>query len=152
LDRGEETQQGTGGICSREMPGRTLIRKRRKITQENLARSLEVSSVYIHQLETGKVDAPSFDRCQQISSILGVKVEEIWSVSRTERLKRFIEKEAISEKELEVLTNEEKMLLKLYRSLDGEIKKDFAGMVFMLLRHSQDKNLRKILEEFVKCA
>lgn len=128
------------------------IRKRRKITQENLARSLEVSSVYIHQLETGKVDAPSFDRCQQISSILGVKVEEVWSVSRAERLKRFIEKEDISEKELEVLTNEEKMLLKLYRSLDGEIKKDFAGMVFMLLRHSQDKNLRKILEEFVKCA
>ncbi len=128
------------------------IRKRKKITQENLARSLEVSSVYIHQLETGKVDAPSFDRCQQISSILEVKVEEIWSVSRTERLKRFIEKEAISEQELEVLTNEEKMLLKLYRSLDGEIKKDFAGMVFMLLRHSQDKSLRKILEEFVKCA
>lgn len=128
------------------------IRKRKKITQENLARSLEVSSVYIHQLETGKVDAPSFDRCQQISSILGVKVEDIWSVSRTERLKRFIEKEAISEQDLEVLTNEEKMLLKLYRSLDGEIKKDFAGMVFMLLRHSQDKNLRKILEEFVKCA
>ena len=128
------------------------IRKRKKITQENLARSLEVSSVYIHQLETGKVDAPSFDRCQQMSSILEVKVEEIWSVSRAERLKRFIEKEAISEQELEVLTNEEKMLLKLYRSLDGEIKKDFAGMVFMLLRHSQDKNLRKILEEFVKCA
>ncbi len=128
------------------------IRKRRKITQENLARSLEVSSVYIHQLETGKVDAPSFDRCRQISSILGVKIEEIWSVSRAERLKRFIEKEAISEQELEVLTNEEKMLLKLFRSLDGEIKKDFAGMVFMLLRHSQDKNLRKILEEFVKCA
>ncbi len=128
------------------------IRKRKKITQESLARSLEVSSVYIHQLETGKVDAPSFDRCQQISSILGVKVEDVWSVSRTERLKRFIEKEAISEKELEVLTNEEKMLLKLYRSLDGEIKKDFAGMIFMLLRHSQDKNLRKILEEFVKCA
>lgn len=128
------------------------IRKRKKITQENLARSLEVSSVYIHQLETGKVDAPSFDRCRQISSILEVKIEEIWSVSRAERLKRFIEKEAISEQELEVLTNEEKMLVKLYRSLDGEIKKDFTGMIFMLLRHSQDKKLRKILEEFVKCA
>ena len=128
------------------------IRKRKKITQENLARSLDVSSVYIHQLETGKVDAPSFDRCQQISSILEVKVDEIWSVSRAERLKRFIEKEDISEQELEVLTNEEKMLVKLYRSLDGEIKKDFTGMVFMLLRHSQDKELRKILEEFVKCA
>ena len=128
------------------------IRKRKKITQENLARSLDVSNVYIHQLETGKVDAPSFDRCQQISSILEVKVEEIWSVSRAERLKRFIEKEDISEQELEVLTNEEKMLVNLYRSLDGEIKKDFTGMVFMLLRHSQDKKLRKILEEFVKCA
>ena len=30
------------------------IRKRKKITQENLARSLDVSSVYIHQLETGE--------------------------------------------------------------------------------------------------
>ncbi|MCY3985551.1 MAG: helix-turn-helix domain-containing protein [Candidatus Dadabacteria bacterium] len=128
------------------------IRKRKKITQENLARSLDVSSVYIHQLETGKVDAPCFDRCQQISSILGIRVEELWSVSRAERLKRFIEKEDISEQELEVLTNEEKMLIKLYRTLDGEIKKDFAGMVFMLLRHSQDNKLRKILEEFVKCA
>ena len=128
------------------------IRKKKKITQESLAKYLEVSSVYIHQLETGKVDAPSFDRCRQISSILGVKTEEIWSVSRAERLKRFIEKEEISEQELEVLTLEEKKLVKLYRSLDGETRKDFAGMVFMLLRRSQDKKLQKILEEFVRCA
>lgn len=127
-------------------------RKSRKITQEDLARSLDVSSVYIHQLETGKVDAPCFERCQQLSSILSIRVDEIWSVARTERLKKFIEKEAISEEELEVLTNEEKILIKLYRSLDDEIRKDFTGMVFMLLRHSQDKKVRKILEEFVKCA
>lgn len=127
-------------------------RKSRKITQEDLARSLDVSSVYIHQLETGKVDAPCFERCQQLSSILSIRVEEIWSVARTERLKKFIEKEAISEQELEVLTNEEKILIKLYRSLDEEIRKDFTGMVFMLLRHSRDKKVRKILEEFVKCA
>ena len=127
-------------------------RKSRKITQEDLARSLDVSSVYIHQLETGKVDAPCFERCQQLSSILSIRIEEIWSVARTERLKKFIEKEAISEEELEVLTNEEKRLIKLYRSLDDEIRKDFTGMVFMLLRHSQDKKVRKILEEFVKCA
>ena len=127
-------------------------RKSRKITQEDLARSLDVSSVYIHQLETGKVDAPCFERCRQLSSILSIRVEEVWSVARTERLKKFIEKEAISEQELEVLTNEEKILIKLYRSLDEEIRKDFTGMVFMLLRHSQDKKVRKILEEFVKCA
>lgn len=127
-------------------------RKGRKITQEDLARSLDVSSVYIHQLETGKVDAPCFERCQQLSAILSIRVEEIWSVARTERLKKFIEKEAISEQELEVLTNEEKILIKLYRSLDEEIRKDFTGMVFMLLRHSRDKKVRKILEEFVKCA
>ena len=128
------------------------IRKREKITQENLARYLDVSSVYIHQLETGKVDAPSYERCEQISSILKVSVEQIWSVARTEKLKKFIEKEDISEKELEVLTNEEKILLKLYRSLDKETKRDFTGMVFMLLRHSQDQETRKILEELVKCA
>ncbi len=128
------------------------IRKREKITQENLAKYLDVSSVYIHQLETGKVDAPSYERCEQISSILKISVEQIWSVARAEKLKKFIEKEAISEKELEVLTSEEKILLKLYRSLGGEMKKDFTGMVFMLLRHSRNKEIRKVLEEFVKCA
>lgn len=127
-------------------------RKKKRITQEDLAKYLDVSSVYIHQLETGKVDAPCFERCQQFSSILSIRVEEIWSVARAERLRKFIDKEAISEDELEVLTSGEKLLLKLYRSLDEEIRKDFTGMVFMLLRHSRDNEVRKILKEFVKCA
>lgn len=127
-------------------------RKKKKITQEDLAKYLDVSSVYIHQLETGKVDAPCFERCQQLSSILSTGIEETWSVARAERLRKFIEKEAISEEELEVLTSGEKLLLKLYRSLDEEIRKDFTGMVFMLLRHSRDDKVQKILKKFVKCA
>ena len=127
-------------------------RKQRSVTQEDLARFLSVSSVFIHQLETGKVDAPSYERCEQLSLILKVEIEELWNVARRERLKRFMEKEDIDETNLEVLSREEKLIVKLYRSLDDDMRKDFSGMVFMLLRHSQSEELQKVLDEFMKCA
>ena len=127
-------------------------RKQRNITQEDLARSLNVSSVFIHQIETGKVDAPSYERCEQLSHILKIDTKELWNVARRERLKRFMEKQDIDETDLEVLSKEEKLIVKLYRSLDYDMKKDFSGMVFMLLRHSQNEELRKVLDEFMKCA
>ena len=126
-------------------------RKQKSITQEDLARFLSVSSVFIHQLETGKVDAPSYERCEQLSEILKVEIEELWNVARRERLKRFMQKEEIIEDNLEVLGKEEKLLIKLYRSLDDDMRKDFSGMVFMLLRHSQSEELQKVLDEFMKC-
>jgi len=128
-------------------------RKHKNITQEDLARSLEVSSVFIHQLETGKVDAPSIDRCHQIAAILEVEIEELWTVAKKERLNRFMEKEEISQESFEVLTDAEKALINLYRSLDSDMRKDFGGMIFMLLRHSRDEGIQEILEEFMeKCA
>ena len=126
-------------------------RKQRNVTQEDLAQYLNVSSVFIHQLETGKVDAPAYERCEQLSTILNIEIEELWNVARRERLKRFMEKEEIEEANLEVLTKEEKLLIKLYRSLDEDMRKDFSGMVFMLLRHSQSEELQKVLDEFMKC-
>ncbi|MGI9553470.1 MAG: helix-turn-helix domain-containing protein [Thermodesulfobacteriota bacterium] len=127
-------------------------RKQRSVTQEDLARFLNVSSVFIHQLETGKVDAPSYERCEQLSLILKIEIEELWNVARRERLKRFMEKEDIDETNMEVLSKEEKLIVKLYRSLDDDMRKDFSGMVFMLLRHSQSEELQKVLDEFMKCA
>ena len=128
-------------------------RKQRNITQEDLARSLDVSSVFVHQLETGKVDAPSIERCTQIAAILKIEIDELWSVAKKERLKRFMEKEEISEDSFEVLTDSEKALINLYRSLNSEMRKDFGGMIFMLLRHSTDEGVQEILEEFMKrCA
>ena len=126
-------------------------RKQRSVTQEDLARFLNVSSVFIHQLETGKVDAPSYERCEQLSLILKVEIEELWNVARRERLKRFMEKEDIDETNMEVLSKEEKLIVKLYRSLDDDMRRDFSGMVFMLLRHSQSEELQKVLDEFMKC-
>jgi hypothetical protein len=32
------------------------------------------------------------------------------------------------------------------------MRRDFGGMIFMLLRHSQDEGVQEILEEFIKCA
>src|SRR5919109_882880 len=97
-------------------------RKQKNVTQEDLARALGVSSVFIHQLETGKVDAPSFERCQQISEILGTSINELWNVSKKERLRRFMEREGISEDGLELLTEAERALVKLFRSLDEDTK------------------------------
>lgn len=127
-------------------------RRQRNITQEDLARALSVSSVFIHQLETGKVDAPSSERSQQISEILEIPFDELWNVAKKERLARFMEREGISEDDFEVLTEIERTLIKLYRSLDGDTRRDFGGMVYMLLRRSQDEGVQEILEEFMKCA
>ena len=128
-------------------------RKQKNITQEDLARSLKVSSVFVHQLETGKVDAPSIERCQQIAVVLEVRIDELWTVAKKERLNRFMEKEDISRESFEVLTDTEKALINLYRSLDADMRRDFGGMIFMLLRHSHDEGVQEILEEFMKkCA
>jgi transcriptional regulator with XRE-family HTH domain len=127
-------------------------RRQKNITQEDLARALGVSSVFIHQLETGKVDAPSLERCNQIADILEVTIDELRNVAKKERLRRFMEREGITEDDFEVLTEGERTLVKLYRSLDEDSRRDFGGMVYMLLRHSQDEGVQEILEEFMKCA
>ncbi|MGE5443165.1 MAG: helix-turn-helix domain-containing protein [Syntrophothermus sp.] len=127
-------------------------RRQRNITQEDLARALNVSSVFIHQLETGKVDAPSLERSQQIAEILDIPIDELWNVAKKERLARFMEREGILEDDFEVLTEVERTLIKLYRSLDGDTRRDFGGMVYMLLRRFQDEGVQEILEEFMKCA
>jgi len=127
-------------------------RRGKSITQEELARSLNVSSVFIHQLETGKVDAPSLERCQQMSNILEVEIKELWNVAKNERLNRFMEREGIFEDSLEVLTEVERMLIKLYRFLDDDMRRDFSGMIYMLLRRSENKEVQEVLEGFMKCA
>lgn len=127
-------------------------RRQKNITQEDLARALGVSSVFIHQLETGKVDAPSLERCQQIAEILEIPIDELWNVAKKERLARFMEREGISEDDFEVLTEAERILIKLYRILDGDTRRDFGGMVYMLLRRFQNEGVQEILEEFIKCA
>ena len=127
-------------------------RKQMSVTQEDLAQVLNVSSVYIHQLETGKVDAPSSERCEQLARILRVEIKQLLDVARKERLKKFMEKEDIDETDMEVLNKEEKLIISLYRNLDGEMRKDFNSMVFMLLRHSKSEEIQRILNELKKCA
>lgn len=127
-------------------------RKQKSVTQEALADYLGVSKVYVHQIETGKADSPSRERCRQIAKFLKVGFDETWKRSRQERLRKFIEREHIEKKDLEILTDEERYLVKLYRVLDDDVKKDFNGMVFMLFKHYKNSEVRKILEEFLKCA
>jgi len=126
-------------------------RKTRNITQEDLAKSLGVSSVFIHQLETGKVDAPSIQRCHQLANIIEIPFQELWNFARKEKLKRFLEREGLAEDNLEVLSEQEKTLITLFRTLDEDLKKDFSGMIYMLFRHAKDYKVQEILENFMKC-
>lgn len=130
-------------------------RKQRKVTQQALADYLGVTKVYIHQLETGKADAPGRERCKQIARRLRLNLDETWKRSRKERLRKFFERENMSGrdgKDFEVLADEERLLLNLYRFLDDEGRKDFNGMVFMLFKPYENADVRKTLEEFLKCA
>lgn len=127
-------------------------RKLKNITQEEMSRHLGVSSVFVHQLETGKVDAPSWDRCKTIAEVLNVPVNEAWNLAKKERLKRFMEREGITDNELDVLSEPERLLMKLYRNLDVDTKKDFGGMIYMLLRRVESKGVQELLEEYMKCA
>jgi hypothetical protein len=88
-----------------------------------------------------------------MAAILEIEIEEMWNVAKKERLKRFMEKEDIEHDSFEVLTESEKALINLYRSLDSDMRRDFGGMIFMLLRHTKDQGVQEILEEFMKkCA
>jgi len=137
-------------------------RKKKDLTQEDLARALEVSNTYIHQLETGKIDAPNFERCQQLSRVLGVDVEEPWSIARKERLEKYAERAGITLEELfneigsEVdgveLSDAEKSLIRLFRKLDPRTRKEFNGLIAMLFRHYPEPEIQKELKQYLELA
>jgi len=144
--------------------GEYLKRQRKKmnLTQEDLARALSVSTPYIHQLETGKIDAPNFERCTQLSSALKISVEELWEPARRERLAKYAERAGVTLEELfneigsEVdgitLSSVEQSLVRLFRKLDDQTRKDFNGLITMLLRHFPEPEVQQELERFFKSA
>ena len=70
-------------------------RKSRKVTQEQLAISLNVSTVYVHQLETAKVDAPDKSKCSVIAQTLNIDPDVVWNKAKEQKLLRFLNKENI---------------------------------------------------------
>ncbi len=137
-------------------------RKQANLTQEDLARRLRVSNTYIHQLETGKIDAPTEQRCRQLAEVLGVAPGEVWQLARRERLERYAERTGLEpSEELEILNGEvngepltpgEKALIKLYRKLDDETRREFNSLVVMLFRRIPEKELQQHLQEYMRSA
>lgn len=140
-------------------------RKDAELTQEDLARNLKVSNTYIHQLETGKIDAPTERRCRQLASVLGVSPDELWEIARKERLSRYAERTGLEmdvddvDKEIingqvdgEPLNPGEKALVNLYRNLDPETRKEFNSLIVMLFRHIPKKEIQANLREYLRCA
>ena len=131
------------------------IRKKRKITQEQLATSINVSTVYIHQLETAKVDAPSKEKCEAIADALNVETELVWNAAKEQKLLRFLKKENITNNLNEHITSSEKLLLDLFRNLSDDVRKDFVGMIYMLLKSDKrisDKRVLASIEKLSKTA
>lgn len=137
-------------------------RKKRELTQGRLAQALEVSNTYIHQLETGKIDAPNYERCRQLSRALKVEVEEPRSIARKERLEKYAERAGIT---LEELFNElgsgvdgvdladaEKSLFRLFRNPDAQTRKEFSGLIAMLLRNYPEPEIQKELKQYLETA
>ncbi len=139
-----------------------LKRKQANLTQEHLARSIKVSNTYIHQLETGKIDAPTERRCRQLADVLDVDSRELWDIARRERFERFAEREGFTPgEELSILANgsetdsltpAEWALVKLYRNLDDQTRNDFNGLVAMLFRHIPRIEVQENLKEYLRSA
>ena len=137
-------------------------RKRRNLTQEDLAQALDVSNTYIHQLETGKIDAPNLERCRQLSKALSVGVEELWEPAQRERLAKYAERAGVTLEELfseiggEVdgigVSAAEQSLIRLFRKLDDQTRKDFNGLIAMLFRHLPESEVQRELERYLKSA
>lgn len=144
--------------------GEFLKRKRKEadLTQEDLARALKVSNTYIHQLETGKIDAPTERRCRQLAAVLNAAPADIWALAKQERLKRFAERVGLEPlAELDrgkrgedglALTPAERALLKLYRKLDPETRREFNGLIAMLFRHYPEEEVQANLREYLRIA
>ena len=125
-------------------------RKSKKVTQEQLALSLNVSTVYVHQLETAKVDAPDKSKCTTIAKTLKIDSDLVWNKAKEQKLLRFLNKENIVNNLDEPITYSEKLLLDLFRNLSDEVRKDFIGMIYMLLKSDKRISDEKILSSIEK--
>ena len=125
-------------------------RKSKKVTQEQLALSLNVSTVYVHQLETAKVDAPDKSKCTTIAKTLKIDSDLVWNKAKEQKLLRFLNKENIVNNLDEPITYSEKLLLDLFRNLSDEVRKDFIGMIYMLLKSDKRISDEKVLSSIEK--
>ena len=126
------------------------MRKGKKVTQEQLALSLNVSTVYVHQLETAKVDAPDKSKCTTIAKTLKIDSDLVWNKAKEQKLLRFLNKENIVNNLDEPITYSEKLLLDLFRNLSDEVRKDFIGMIYMLLKSDKRISDEKVLSSIEK--
>jgi len=126
------------------------MRKGKKVTQEQLALSLNVSTVYVHQLETAKVDAPDKSKCITIAKTLKIDSDLVWNKAKEQKLLRFLNKENIVNNLDEPITYSEKLLLDLFRNLSDEVRKDFIGMIYMLLKSDKRISDEKVLSSIEK--
>ena len=125
-------------------------RKSKKVTQEQVALSLNVSTVYVHQLETAKVDAPDKSKCSIIAKTLNIDPDLVWNKAKEQKLLRFLNKENIVNNLDEPITYSEKLLLDLFRNLSDEVRKDFIGMIYMLLKSDKRISDEKVLSSIEK--
>ena len=149
-DRADERMAGFGDY---------LRRKRRDagFSQARLAQEIGVTNTYIHLLEKGRVDAPTERRCDQIALVLGLDLEETREIARRDRLAHYVERQGwnAEARSLEPsapdsieLTAQERALIRLVRSLDVDTRRDFEGMVVMLLRHRPEDEIQECVRAF----
>ena len=78
----------------------TYLREKRSsagLTQKQLAKKVGVSTTYINQLETKKVNAPTREMCQKLAPALGISFLALWRIAKEERLSQFATREGLED-------------------------------------------------------
>ena len=79
----------------------------------------------------------------------------VWNAAKEQKLLRFLKKENITNNLNEPITSSEKLLLDLFRNLSDDVRKDFVGMIYMLLKSDKrisDKRVLASIEKLSKTA
>jgi hypothetical protein len=96
------------------------------------------------------VDAPNKSKCSLIAETLNIDPDLVWNKAKEQKLLRFLNKEQIINNLDEPVTYSEKLLIDLYRNLSDEVRKDFIGMIYMLLKSDKRISDEKVLSSIEK--
>ena len=96
------------------------------------------------------MDAPNKSKCSLIAETLNIDPDLVWNKAKEQKLLRFLNKEQIINNLDEPVTYSEKLLIDLYRNLSDEVRKDFIGMIYMLLKSDKRISDEKVLSSIEK--
>jgi len=131
------------------------LRKGMKMTQKDLADSIQVSGAYIHQLETGKSPPPGKERCRQLAWVLKADYDDLWLRACASRAIRSMGTEAGAAegpRGLEIVNRGEGELLHFLRGLDARASLQLLEFMSRLAENQSDPEVHELFHSYLEAA